>query len=143
MTGETMRSRNPAGRSGFLNNLLAFVNTLAAFIESRLSLFAKESKAAFGQLLGLLAWLVGALLFFALGYGFLIVGVIAGIAHLLEVPWLWVALGAAGVHFVLVLIFLLGARGIMKRAPFRELGAELKKDREWLKNLDETTTPRD
>lgn len=138
MTGETMRSRNPAGRAGFFNNLLAFANALAAFFESRLALFANESKAAVRQLLGVLACLVAALLFFAVGYGFLIVGAIAGIAKLLQVPWLWVALAAAGVHFVLVLIFLLGARSIMRRPPFRELTAELKKDREWLKNLDET-----
>src|ERR1043165_5927269 len=89
MSGETMRSRNPAGRAGFVNNLLAFVSTLAVFIESRLALFSKESKAAFVQLMGLLACLVGALLFFSLGYAFLIIGAIAGIAHLLQLSWLW------------------------------------------------------
>lgn len=136
-----MRSRNPAGRAGFLDNLLAFIGTLAAFVDSRLTLFARESKAALAQLVGLIACLVGALLFFALGYAFLIVGAIAGIAHFFQTPWLWVALGAAGLHFVLVVIFLVGARAIMKRAPFRELSEELKKDREWLRNLDTTTRP--
>lgn len=141
MTGETMRSRNPAGRAGFLNNLLAFINTLVAFVESRMALLAKESKAALAQLMALLACLIGALMFFALGYAFLIAGAIAGIAHWLQVPWIWVALGAAGVHFVLVAVLLVVARAIIRRVPFRELSAELKKDREWLKNLDETTKP--
>jgi uncharacterized membrane protein YqjE len=31
------------------------------------------------------------------------------------------------------------ARTKARKAPFRETAAELKKDREWLKNLDETT----
>ncbi|MEP7015145.1 MAG: phage holin family protein [Verrucomicrobiota bacterium] len=121
--------------------MLAFVNALAAFVESRLALLGKESKAAAAQLLGLLACLVAALLFFALGYTFLIVGAIAGIARLLQVSWLSVTLAAAGIHFVLVLIFLLGARGIVKRPMFREFKTELGKDREWLKNLDESSHP--
>ena len=141
MTGETMRSRNPAGRAGLLGSLLAFINALAGFIESRLDLFAKESKTALGQLLGVIGCIVGAVLFLMLGYAFLIVGAVAGIARLLHVPWLWVALAVGLIHFVLVLIFLLGARGIMSKAPFPELRAELKKDREWLRNLDETSRP--
>ncbi|MGH8102083.1 MAG: phage holin family protein [Chthoniobacterales bacterium] len=140
MTGETMPSRN-AGRAGFLGSLLAFANALAGFIESRLALFARESKTALWQLLGLIACMVGALLFLAMGYAFLIVGAVAGIARLLDVQWLWVALVAALVHFALVLIFLLGARVIVTKTPFPQLRVELQKDREWLKNLDETSRP--
>jgi len=139
MTGETMRSPDMAGRAGFFGSLLAFVNALAGFIESRLALLAKESKTALGQLLGAIACMLGALLFLVMGYVFLVVGAVAGIAHVIQVHWLWVALGAALIHFALVLIFLLGARGIVTKAPFPELRAELKKDREWLRNLDETS----
>ena len=141
MTGETMRSRAPAGRTGFLGSLLAFVNALAGFFESRLALFTKESKSAAGQLLGAIACIVGALLFLVMGYAFLIVGAVAGIARLLHVNWFWVALVAALVHFSLVLIFVLSARGFVRKAPFTELRAELKKDREWLRNLDEASRP--
>jgi len=140
MTGDTMPSRN-TGRAGVLGSLLAFANALAGFIESRLALFARESKTALWQLLGVIACMLGALLFLAIGYAFLIVGAVAGIARLLQVPWLWVALGAALVHFVLVFIFLLGARVIVSKAPFPKLREELQKDREWLKNLDETSRP--
>src|SRR6266480_4043681 len=104
MTGETMPSRNPAGRAGFLGSLLAFVNALAGFIESRLDLFAKESKTALWQLLGAIACIVGAVLSLVMGYAFLIVGAVAGIARLLHVPWLWVALAVGLIHFVLMLI---------------------------------------
>jgi uncharacterized membrane protein YqjE len=141
MTGETMRSRNPAGRAGFLNSLLAFISALAGFIESRLALFTKESKAAAGQMLAVVACLVAALMFFASGYVFLIVSAIVAIARLAQVPWVWIALATAGVHFVFVFIFLLVARNLMAKPPFRELAAELKKDREWLRNLDQTSRP--
>ena len=141
MTGETLRSRAPAGRDGFVGSVVAFVNGLAGFIESRLALFTKESKSAIGQLLGAIACVVGALLFLVMGYAFLIVGAVAGIARLLHVHWFWVALVAALVHFSLVLAFALGARAFICKAPFTELRAELKKDREWLRNLDEASRP--
>ena len=136
-----MRSRNAAGHAGFLNNLLALFNALAGFLESRLALFAKESRAAVAQMLAVVACFVAALMFFAFGYVFLIASAIAAIAHATQVSWLWVALAAAGAHFALVLIFLLVARSMMTKPPFRELATELKKDREWLRNLDETSRP--
>ena len=39
------------------------------------------------------------------------------------------------------LICLLIARAIIRKPAFQETAAELKKDREWLRNLDETTIP--
>ena len=141
MTGETMSSRNPVGRAGFLNNLLAFINALIEFLESRFALLARESKAAFARWLGVFACLIAALMFLMISYAFIIVSVIAGIARLVQVSWIWVALAAALLHFAFVLIFLLIARGLASKAPFRELAAELKKDREWIRNLDDTTRP--
>jgi uncharacterized membrane protein YqjE len=139
MAREPMRFRNPAGHAGLLNNLLALVNALAEFIESRVALFTKESKIALIQGLVLAAALLGAFLFFALGYVFLIAAAIVGIARLAQISWLWVAVGAAGVHFLFALVCLSIARAKATKAPFRETATELKRDREWLKNLDETT----
>jgi uncharacterized membrane protein YqjE len=139
MAREPMRFRNPAGHAGLLNNLLALLNALAEFIESRVALFTKESKIALIQGLVLAAALLGAFLFFALGYVFLIAAAIVGIARLAQISWLWTAVGAAGVHFLFALVCLLIARAKATKAPFRETAAELKKDREWLKKLDETT----
>ena len=97
MTGETSRSRYPAGRGGLFTNLLALANALAIFIESRLALFAKESKSALTQLLMLAACLIAALLLFALGYIFLVATAIVGIARVAQISWEWTALGAAAV----------------------------------------------
>ena len=50
--------------------------------------------------------------------------------------WIWIALAAAGLHFLLALVCVLIARSRMKKSMFEVTAAELKKDREWLKNLD-------
>jgi uncharacterized membrane protein YqjE len=139
MAGETMRSRNPAGHAGLLNTLLAFFTDLAGFVESRVALFIKESKTALVQTLALAACLFAALILFAFGYVFLVVSVVFGVARFAQVSWIWVALAAAAVHFLLALICLIIARTRMIKQPFPELSDELKKDREWLKNLDQTS----
>ena len=138
MISESPRSRNPAGHAGLLENLLALVTALAEFFESRFALFAQESKAAAVQLLRLAGCLILALLLCALGYVFLITGVVVGLAHLLGISWAWIALAAAAVHFIIAMVLLLVARSRITKPVFRTTLAELKKDRQWLKNLDVT-----
>ncbi len=135
---EIPRSRNPAGHAGLLENLLALVTALAEFFESRFALFAQESKTAAVQLLILAGCLILALLLCGLGYVFLITGVVVGLAHLLGISWAWIALAAAAVHFIIAMVLLLVARSRITKPVFRTTLAELKKDRQWLKNLDVT-----
>ena len=138
MISESPRSRNPAGHAGLLENLLALVTALAEFFESRFALFAQESKTAAVHLLILAGCLIFALLLCALGYVFLITGVVVGLAHLLGISWAWIALAAAAVHFIIAMVLLLVARSRITKPVFRATLTELKKDREWLKNLDAT-----
>jgi len=138
MINESPRSRNPAGHAGLLENLLALVNALAAFFESRFALLAEESKSAAVQLLMLAGCLIFALLLCALGYVFLITGAVVGLAHLAGISWPWIALAAAALHFIIALVLLLIARSQITKPFFRATLAELKKDREWLKHLDAT-----
>jgi uncharacterized membrane protein YqjE len=138
MTSETSRSRNPAGHTGLLENLFVLASALTEFFESRFALVAQESKAALMQALVLVSCLILALILFAFGYGFLIASVVAGLAHVAGISWLWIALAAAGLHFLFVLVLLLIARSRMTKPVFRATASELKKDREWLKNLDIT-----
>jgi uncharacterized membrane protein YqjE len=138
MISESPRSRKPAGHAGLLENLLALVTALAEFFESRFALVAQESKAAAVQVLILAGCLIFALLLCALGYIFLITGVVAGLAHLAGISWPWIALAAAVVHFIVALALLVVARSRMTKPLFRNTRAELRKDREWLKNLDAT-----
>ncbi|MFL6543865.1 MAG: phage holin family protein [Candidatus Udaeobacter sp.] len=138
MMSEIPRSRNPAAHAGLLENLLALVTALAEFFETRFALFAQESKTAAVQLLILAGCLILALLLCALGYVFLITGVVVGLAHLLGISWAWIALAAAAVHFIIAMVLLLVARSRITKPVFRTTLAEFKKDREWLKNLDVT-----
>ena len=138
MISESPRSRNPAGHAGLLENLLALLTALAEFFESRFALVAQESKAAAVQLLILAGCLIFALLLCAVGYVFFITGVVVGLAHLAGISWPWIALAAAEVHFSFALILLLVARSRITKPLSRTTLAELRKDREWLKNLDAT-----
>jgi uncharacterized membrane protein YqjE len=138
MMSESTRSRNPAGHAGLLENLLALLNALAGFFESRFALLAEESKGAAIQLLILAGCVIFALLLCALGYVFLITGAVVGLAHLIGISWPWVALAAGVVHFIVALVLLLVARSRITKPLFRATLTELKKDREWLKNLDAT-----
>jgi uncharacterized membrane protein YqjE len=136
MSSESVRSRNPAGHAGLLENLLALVSALAEFFESRFALFAQESKTAAVHLLILVGCVIFALLLCALGYVFLITGVVVGLAHLIGISWPWIALAAAALHFIIALVLLLVARSRITKPVFHTTLVELKKDREWLKNLD-------
>jgi uncharacterized membrane protein YqjE len=138
MISESSRSRNPAGHAGLLQNLFALVNALAEFFESRFALLAEESKAAAVQLLILAGCIVFALLLCALGYVFLITGIVVGLAHLIGISWPWIALAAAALHFIIALVLLLIAWNRITKPFFRVSLAELRKDREWLRNLDAT-----
>ena len=138
MIRESPRSRNPAGHAGLLENLLALLNALVEFFESRFALVAEESKAAAVQLLILVGCLIFALLLCALGYVFLITGVVVGLAHLAGISWPWIAVAAAAVHFIIALALLVVARSRITKPLFRTTRAELKKDRQWLKKLDAT-----
>ncbi len=139
MISESSRSRNPAGHAGLLDNLLALASALAEFFESRFALVARESKAAAVRVLILAGCGIFAVLLCALGYVFLITGAVVGLAHLLGISWPWVAVGAAALHFLVAVVLLLVARSQITKPLFRATLAELKKDREWLRNLDATS----
>src|SRR5437667_10260153 len=110
MISESPRSRNPAGHAGLLENLLALVTALAEFFDSRFALFAQESKAAAVQLLIFAGCLIPALLLCALGYVFLITGVLVGLADLLGISWACMGLAPATVAFYIPKGVLSGAR---------------------------------
>lgn len=136
MAGETMRFRNPAGHAGLLHNLVSLLNSLAGFVESRLALVAAESKSALVHILVLVGCLAAAAFLAVFGYLFLVASAIAGLAHAFHVSWIKITLAAALLHFLLAFVCVMIGRSRMHKSMFEMTGAELKKDREWLKNLD-------
>jgi uncharacterized membrane protein YqjE len=137
MPGEAMRFRNPAGHAGLLNNLLSVLNALVGFFETRVALFGFEAKAALTHIIVLVACLAAALALVALGYVFLLVSGIVAVAHALGISWVWIAMMVAGFHFVLAFIALLIAHARLTHPMFEATAAELKRDRQWLKELDQ------
>jgi uncharacterized membrane protein YqjE len=121
-----------------VENALALVSAVTGFFECRLVLVAQESKAAAVQVLILVGCFILALLLCGLGYVFLITGAVIGVAHLAGISWPWIAVAAAALHFVIALVLLLIARSQVTKPFFRTTMAELKKDREWLRNLEAT-----
>lgn len=138
MASESFRSRNPAGHAGLLENLLSLASAVAEFFESRFALFAQESKSAALHLLIVVGCVVVALVLCVMGYIFIIVAAVVGVAHLIGVSWPVVALAIAILHFVIAVVLLLVARSRITKPVFRTTLDELKKDRAWLKNLDTT-----
>ena len=136
MAGDTMRFRNPAGHAGLLHTLVSLLNSLAGFLESRLALVAAESKTALVHVLMLVACLAIAAFLALFGYIFLLASAVFGIAHAFHLSWVKVSLMAAVLHFLLAFVCVMIARSRMHKSMFEMTGAELKKDREWLKNLD-------
>jgi uncharacterized membrane protein YqjE len=138
----SMRFSNPAGYPGLSANLSALVSSGTRFIESRLALASKEAKSFFLRLVLLVGCVIGAAILLLLGYLFLLVFAIVGIAHLIGISWIWVALVVALLHFVGALFCLILARGQMKHPMFRETAGVLKEDTAWLKNLDQAKAKR-
>jgi len=139
MASEIHWSRNPAGHSGLLENLLALLSALAEFFESRFALAAQESKAAAVQLLILVGCVVAALALCVLGYIFLVVAAVAGLAPLIGASWPVIVLAAAILHFIIAAVLVVVARSRITHPVFPATRSELRKDREWLKHLDATS----
>jgi uncharacterized membrane protein YqjE len=141
VVSEMTRTPNPADQDGLLDNLLAFANAVTEFFAHRFALFAEESKAALLRLVVLAACLIVAVVFSVLGYILLVASGVVGVAHMAGISWVWTALAAAGLHFVIALILLLIARSRISESFFRATLIELKQDRQWLKNLNLTDQP--
>ena len=140
MSSESPPSRNPAGHSGLLDNALGLLSALAEFFESRFALAAQESKVVGLQILILVGCVIAAVALCVMGYVFLIVSAVVGLAHLLGTSWIVVALVVALVHFIIAGVLLLVARSRITKPMFRDTVEELRKDREWLKTLNQSTS---
>ena len=140
MSSGSFPSRNPAGHSGLLDNALGLISAVVAFFESRFVLLAQESKSAAVQLLILVGCIMAALALCVMGYVFLIVSAVVGLAHLLGTSWPVVAAVLALLHFIIAGVLLVVARSRITKPMFRDSIDELKKDREWLKTLNQSTS---
>ncbi len=142
MAGNSMRFRNPAGHAGLLHNLVSLAGALAVFFESRFGLFARESKGALLHFLLLAGAVVAAIVLLVVGFIFLLVSAIFGVAQATGISWIWIALAAAGLNFVLALACGLYAKSQLTKPMYEASVAELKKDGEWLKSISQKNESR-
>lgn len=140
MSSGSPSSRNPAGHSGLLDNALGLLSAVVEFFELRFAVLTQESKSVGLRLLIAAGCVIGALVLCVMGYIFLIVSAVVGIAHLLGTSWAVVALVVALLHFIIAAALVLVARSRITKPMFRDTRDELKKDREWLKNLNQQTS---
>ena len=140
MSSESPLSRNPAGHSGLLDNALGLLSAIVEFFEIRFALAGQESKAAALQIAILVGCVIAALALCVMGYVFLIVSAVVGLAYLFGTSWPVVAVVIALVHFIIAGGLLLVARSRITKPMFRDSIDELKKDREWLKTLNQSTS---
>ena len=137
MAGRPMPFRNPAGHVGLRQNIASFIASLTQFIQTRLQLAKRESKSAAGHLVTMVVCGIAAAVLLLFGYIFLLIFAILGLAHLIGISWIWMALILALLHFAGALLCLIIARGQAKHPMFRDTASVLKEDTEWLKNLDQ------
>ena len=140
MSSGSPPSRNPAGHSGLLDNALGLLSAVVEFFELRFAVLTQESKSVGLRLLIAVGCVIGALVLCVMGYVFLIVSAVVGIAHLLGTSWPVVALVVALLHFIIAGALVLVARSRITKPMFRDTRDELKKDREWLKSLNQQTS---
>jgi uncharacterized membrane protein YqjE len=141
MADGPMLFRNPAGHVGLRQNIASFIASLTQFIQSRLQLAVRDSKAAAGHLVTMVVCGIAAAILLLFGYIFLLIFAIVGLAHLIGISWIWMALILALLHFAGALVCLIIARAQAKHPMFRDTATVLKEDTEWLKNLDQTKRP--
>lgn len=116
-----------------ISRLKALLRALALYAEARGRLLQIEAQEAGGKLTSLL--FIAALLSGCLLSGWLLAmpAVVWLIAEAKQWPWPYVALGIAGLHFLLALIFTVILLTRLRRLKvFEETFHQFQRDREWL-----------
>jgi uncharacterized membrane protein YqjE len=114
--------------SGILASALRFTGSVTRHLEALAALFREELGEASACALRLLVYLFLGLLFVSFGYVFVVLFVAFLLAWVLEISWIWIALGFAVAHFVLAFVCALQIREGISRKWFEATTAEIQKD---------------
>lgn len=102
-------------------------------MESLASLASLEAKEAASVYLRVAVFVFLTLFFMAFGYVFLVLTVVFLIHYFFAVHWLWITLGMAVLHALLVAVCVFAARRHLEMPVFQHTSAELRKDAESLR----------
>ena len=133
-----MESSNPKRKAttpappGLFDSLTSILASFTGYVQARLELFGLESRAAARNYLRVLALVFVAVLALALGYIFVVLGLVFLVHG--WTGWSWPAITAAfgGAHLVVVIVCGLMIKDRMTTPTFTETIAEMRKDRAWL-----------
>jgi uncharacterized membrane protein YqjE len=135
---ETVQPPSAEERSeaqGVVPEILKFAGSSGRHFQGLLQLAGLESKEAAFVGLRLLILLVVAAVCGVFGYLLLVLFVAFLIAVVFGVSWIWVLLGIAVFHFLVVAICAILAMKSFRTPVFKATAVELKRDFEALKNL--------
>lgn len=133
-----MEPSNPKGRPataaapGLFDSLSSLLASFVGYVQARLELLGLESRAAAHNYLRVLLLAFVAVLALALGYIFVVLGLVFLVHG--WTGWSWPALTAAfgGAHLFIVAICVVMIKTRVSRPAFTETISELRKDRTWL-----------
>ena len=129
----------PPGKAGLVDHVRALGASVADYMGARLQLAGLESREAAAHYLKIMVLLAAAFFGLVFGYIFLCLAGVFILHFFLHVRWIWILLGAAGIHFAVAAIAIMVARMKFPKAVFAATIAEFKKDQTWL-NTPRTTT---
>ena len=135
MEASSPKIRPTAARQpGLFDSLASLLGSFSGYVGARLELLGIESRAAARNYLRVLILGVVAVLALALGYIFVVLGLVFLVHG--WTGWSWPALTAAfgGAHLLIVVVCALSIKTRVSVPAFTETIAELRKDRTWLKS---------
>lgn len=112
-----------------------WIEAVPALIASRIGIFRIEAQEALSALIAKLVLVAFGALMFVCAWALLLAGAVGWISAHYEWPWYQVALGAAGVHFVLAVMMFMIIRAIKRPCAFPVTCQEFEKDRQWLNQI--------
>lgn len=130
-----MKRRPTAARPpGLFDSLASLLGSFSGYVGARLELLGLESRAASRNYLRVLILAVVAVLALALGYIFVVLGLVFLVHG--WTGWSWPVLTAAfgGAHLLVVVFCALNIKSRVAVPAFTESLAELRKDRTWLQS---------
>lgn len=143
-----MDAPNPKSRPqkarppGLFDSLGSLIASFTGYLQARLELLGLESRAAARNYLRVLILAFVAVLALALGYIFVVLGLVFLVHG--WTGWSWPALTAAfgGAHLLVVVICGLNIKSRVSVPAFTESLSELRKDHTWLNNELPTNDPK-
>lgn len=136
MPDPVLPPRGPGRESnrGILAELLNFFSSFGEHLQALVALAGLESREAAGIYLRALLAVVVALVLLLFGYLLFLIFVAFALAALCQWDWIWISLGLAVLHFLLVGVCLFYAKVRLKSPVFTATSAELQRDFAAMKN---------